>query len=363
MTNTLWVLESIDNNKFPYLLSIKKGDETLLRLRVQDRWPGPKGNIFCIKEERDKSYRPVEEIERVPVVSIKRYGKRLAVVLDRSRNKRCDFLFLRKKYKTKEGEYEQIFWRTERALTERHPRVKLTTYYRESLTIVIDANERYPWRFPGHQVMRESLPVGDYAMKDKNGLLAVVERKTLDNMLAEFGRMPAFHQQLSELEAYRHSALVIESSYSDFLNPQKMRFYRPTFAAKAIAELYGLHPGLTIVFTGNRKLAREWTARFFAAVRAHGEDTPHPKVAEVVESYGEAPEAHGGIYYDIRRAIAEDLPPRFTRSMIRDLFADVPESTLTRVLLALKREGLIIPHGRGKKAWWMKVEGGEREEW
>ncbi|MGC8900817.1 MAG: hypothetical protein ACP5OF_05100 [bacterium] len=47
----------------------------------------------------------IEEVERVPVVSLNRYGKRLAVVLDRAINKRCDFLFLTKRYKTQEGEY------------------------------------------------------------------------------------------------------------------------------------------------------------------------------------------------------------------------------------------------------------------
>jgi len=41
---------------------------------------------------------------------MKRYGKRLAIVLDRAINKRCEFLFLKKKYKQKEGEYEQIEW-------------------------------------------------------------------------------------------------------------------------------------------------------------------------------------------------------------------------------------------------------------
>jgi len=185
MADTLWILETIDidNDKFPYLLTIKKGDDTLLRLRVQDKWPGQRGNIFCIREE-GKSFQPIEELERVPVISVKRYGKRLVVVLDRGRNKRCDFLFLTRRYKTREGEYEQIFWRTEHALKQRRPRVKLSTYSRARLSIVIDVNERYPWRFPGHEVARETLPVGDYALKEDGGLTAVVERKTLDNILA-----------------------------------------------------------------------------------------------------------------------------------------------------------------------------------
>ena len=36
--------------------------------------------------------------------------------------------------------------------------------------------------------------------------------------------------------------------------------------AKAIAELYALHPNLRIVFCANRKVANEWTRHFFGAI-------------------------------------------------------------------------------------------------
>ncbi len=104
---------------------------------------------------------------------------------------------------------------------------------------------------------------GKYALKDNNKILSVLERKTLDNLLAEFGRMQAFYQQLGELSAYKNSAFVIETNYSDFLNPNKAKFYTPSFTSKAIAELYAIHPKLTIVFAGNRKLDDEWAYRFF----------------------------------------------------------------------------------------------------
>jgi ERCC4-type nuclease len=356
MANTFWILESIDDKKFPYLLTLKKDGNILLRLRVQDRWPGQKGNIFCIREEDNTWYQPIEELERVPVTSLKRFGKRLAVVLDRPKNKRCDFLFLKKRYKTKEGEYEQIFWRTEQALRERRPKIKLTTYTQSNLLITIDINERYPWHFPDSNVKKERLPIGDYALKDSNGIVAVVERKTFENILTEFGRMAAFHQRLSELEAYRHAALVIEANYSDFLNPQKVRFYTSSFTAKAIAELYALHPDLTIVFAGNRKLAREWTCRFFTAINAHEEDVPHPKVSEVINRYGITPETRGGSYYDIKKKIVEDFPFEFTFSMIKDTFPHIPEATIRKVLRDMKKEGIITVHGKGEKSCWKKTD-------
>jgi len=233
-------------------------------------------------------------------------------VLDRPKNKRCDFLFLTKQYKTRDGEYEQIFWRTQQALQQHKPKVKLTTYTKSALSIAIDSNERYPWRFPDTLTAREQLPVGDYALKKGQRIHAVVERKTLDNICAEFSRMPIFHQQLSELEAYRNAALVIEANYSDFLNPDKMQYYPPAFTARAMAELHALHPNLLIVYAGNRKCACEWALQFFTALTAHMEDLPHHKVSEVIAGYGSPPEATGGIYYAIRTKIQDEFPPSST---------------------------------------------------
>lgn len=355
MNTTLWILESVNNPKFPYRLTIKQGENLLLALRVQDKWPGQKGNIFCIREENWDWETPIEEIERVPVLSLKRFGKRLSVILDRPINKRCDFLFLTKKYKTREGEYEQIFWRTQKALRDRRPRVKLTTYHTGRLNVLIDTNEKYAWRFPESSVEKVKLPVGDYALKDDKGILAIVERKTFDNLLAEFGKMPLFHQQLAELSAYRYPALIIEANYSDFLNPNKMKFYNPLFAAKAIAELQALHPKLAIVFAGNRKLANEWAYRFFSAINAHENDTPHLKIQEVIEEYGVSPEAKGGVYFEIKKKIIDDIQAEFTIFRLKELFPDAPVTTIRKVLNDLKKEGVIARNGAGKKSHWKKV--------
>jgi hypothetical protein len=286
---TFFVLEEVHDSRFPYRLTIRKGDKVLLGLRVQDRWPGQRGNVFCIREERGSWISPHKELERVPILLMKRLGKRLSLVLDRAQRKRCDFLFLTKKYRTKEGEYEQIFWRTQKALTSHRTRAKLSTSGACSINILVDTSERYPWKFQGCQVTRQKLPVGDYALAGEKGeLLAIVERKTMENMLTDFAKMPAFHQQLSELSSYRHCALVIEANYADFLNPAKVPYCRPSFVSMAIAEISALHPGLLVVFAGNRKLAQEWTLRFFRAVQAHSLDKPHPKVAEVLEHYGKS---------------------------------------------------------------------------
>ena len=340
MSRVFWIIEATGERKFPYRLTIKSGDEPLLCLRTQERWPGTKGHVFCVREKGEVVPGGMREIERVPVLSLRRFGKRLVVVLDRVKNKRCDFLFLEKRYRTRDGTYEQIFWRTEKALKERKPRVKLSTYGSPHLHIAIDTNERYPWRFTGCVVERERLPVGDYALKDETGLLAVVERKTFDNILHEFGRMPAFHQQLSELEAYRHSALVIEANYSDFLRPERLRYYPPSFSIKAIAEIFSYHPELHVVFAGNRKLASEWTLRFFQAIKVNEEDLPPAVVTETVRAYSGTP-LKGGDYYTVRQEIIA-MPERFTISMIRRACPDVPDNLIRRVLRDMKKEGKIV---------------------
>lgn len=66
---------------------------------------------------------------------------------------------------------------------------------------------------------------------------------------ADFGRMAVFHQQLGELTTYKYSALVNEATYSDFLNPKKLNYYKPSFTAKAIGEIHAMHPVISSVAT------------------------------------------------------------------------------------------------------------------
>jgi len=353
--STFWILEATDNPKFPYRIRIKKGEENLLSLRVQDRWPGTKGHIFCLREEPEGYSRSGEEIEKIPVISLKRYGKRLAVVLDRPTNKRCEFLFLKKKYKRKEGEYEQIFWRTQRALGQRRLKVKLTARGSPQLRIIIDKNERYPWSFPGCIVERKKLPVGDYALFSEESIRAIVERKTFENLLGEFGRMPVLHQRLGELEAYRYSALVIEANYGDFLNPKKLKFYTPSFTSKALAEIQALHPDLKIIFAGNRKLAREWTLRFFTAIPAHEEDKLPAGVNEALAKYELPLDFKGGSYFEIRERVLRELPDEFTREDWENIFAPHEKRNLRKVLADLKKEGVLQVSGKGARRRWVKL--------
>jgi hypothetical protein len=264
-----WILERTQNDRFPYRLQIIREDKPWLVLHTQDRWPTVGRHIFCLREdEPPASDEILEELERVDIVAFNERGRRISVVLDRKIRKRCDFLFLKKSYKGRQGEsYEQIFWLTQRSIEQHRPAFKLVSRQGSAeMAIRIHSNEKYPWRFPGAVIERGSLPSGDYALMDGDTVLAVVERKTLDNLLADFGMMPVLHQRLAELATRDNHALVIESPYADFLNRKKVHHYTPGFCAKAIAELYALHPNLRIVFCANRRVANEWTQQFFAAV-------------------------------------------------------------------------------------------------
>lgn len=269
MVRGTWILERTQNDRFPYRLQIIREGKPWLVLRTQDHWPTAGRHIFCLREEEPpESDEVLEELERVDIIAFNERGRRISVVLDRKRYKRCDFLFLKKSYKGRPGEsYEQIFWLTQRSIEQHRPAFKLVSRQgKTELTVRIHGNEKYPWRFPGALTGRGAISAGDYALMDGDRMLAVVERKTLDNFLADFGTMPVLHQRLAELAAQDNHALVIEASYADFLNPRKVHHYTPGFCAKAIAELYVLHPTLRIVFCANRKVANEWTRQFFTAI-------------------------------------------------------------------------------------------------
>ena len=267
-----WVLERTGADKFPYRICILAADGTTsLSLRAQDRWPAANRNIFCLREDAGAAAEGgADVVERVPIVALQRRCVRLRLVLDRARYKRCDFLFLQKAYKGRPGQsYEEIYWQTQTSLVQRRPYVAPAALRaKRGLTVAIASDERYPWRFAGSETVRRKLPCGDYALLDGENVVAVVERKTMTNLLADFGVMPLLQQRLLELATYEHHALVIEAPYDDFLNPSKLQHYSATYCAAAIAELYVSHPRLRIVFCANRKTANLWTASFFAAVQA-----------------------------------------------------------------------------------------------
>ncbi len=133
----------------------------------------------------------------------------------------------------------------------------------EQLLIVSDKRERYVYKFPNSGIIKGNLPVGDYALKVPDRLVAVVERKTLDNFLKDISTYDVLKLELQELNNFRFKAVFFDLPYSDFLNPQKVKPYKATYISGIIADF----PEIQFVFCDNRKIATEWIYRWFKKIK------------------------------------------------------------------------------------------------
>jgi len=237
-----------------------------LYLIAHDRWPGPGKNIFC-KLEGEVTGRKLpkkEPLERCNIISLKRYGKKLNIILDRTRRKRCWFIFLKKQYKDRPGEYyDQVFWITQAsAVASRRGAYIPQSGKLDDFKVVIDTTERYPYRFGKAEVERKKLPVGDYGLLDNGNLIAIAERKTKDNFLHEIASFDVLKAKIEELSRFPHKAVVFESSYLHFVDPKKNRFYLATF----VAELSIQFSQIQFIFSANRKSVNKWLYHWFSRI-------------------------------------------------------------------------------------------------
>lgn len=266
--SAIFRVERTQSVRFPVRIAVEQNGRVLFAVRAQSEWPAPGAQIFCLRERGRDLAEPLEPVAAVPVVTLKRSGPKLTLVLDRPTRKRCEFLVLTKPRKDGGGAHEQVFFRTETAIRAHRSRGRVELHAPASIDVAIDLRERYPWRFPGARVARRALPAGDYGLYREERLLAVAERKTFANLLGDFGALRALHQGLAELESQPRAALVIEAQYADFTDPTRTRPWPAPHVARVLAEIAALHPRLPVVYAGNRKLANLWTLRWFGAVAA-----------------------------------------------------------------------------------------------
>ncbi|WP_018526372.1 ERCC4 domain-containing protein [Alkalispirochaeta alkalica] len=368
----LWILYTTGNDRFPYRVEIRRGTEQVIALWTQDKWPGSGKQIFCIREgEPDGEPWQFTEVERVPVVRLERFGKQLTVILDRPTRKRCNFLFLQKRYKNRPGTYEQIFFRTQQGMNQHRSssRVRLPPGH-SPYRVIVDSAERYPWKFPGPATERRKLPAGDYALEIDHQLHAVVERKTFENLLSDFSSLQGLHAKLDDLGRWDHAAVVIEAEYRDFLNPRKMEGRWPiTHALRVLAELHVVHRGIQFVYAGSRKAGEQWTNAWFSA-RAkelwHRREEPHPDQDQPdrVAQAGEPPAVYaadnlrssGDSTQDLRQLILDGaaLEEPFSIAELRTLVPDLPDQRLRTTMQNLKKEGRLERIGAGRAARWRR---------
>lgn len=245
------------DSSLPFLVRLPLSDGELV-LKTRDSWPRT-AKVYC---HRTDAW-PLDAVivEEVPVRSCVRRGVAIDLVLDRGRENRSQFVFTHLA-----GGREGIFWQSARTTRKARPTYRLPTGRPaglDGLHIVIDTRERYPYRFTRQQATteRHALPVGDYGVALQDEIVAVVERKTVDDLARRLvdGQLA---YALAELATVPRAALVIEDRYADLLNHQHVR---PGFLADQLAAATVRYPGVAITFCDTRPLAEEWTYRFLAA--------------------------------------------------------------------------------------------------
>jgi hypothetical protein len=243
------------DSRLPYVIGVPYGSG--LVFRAGDTWPRTKA-VYCYPLSEWPA--DAEIVERVPVRSCVRRGAAIDLVLDRARENRSQLVFT-----TARGR-DAIFWQGPRSRKQARPGVRLPTARAAGLAeleIVVDAHERYGYRFADQQVRtdRRALSAGDYAVEHAGRLVAAVERKSLDDLVSTLvsGKLKF---QLGDLAALPRAAVVVEDRYSRVF---KLTWVRPAVVADGLAEVQVHFPTVPIIFCETRPLAEEWTYRFLAA--------------------------------------------------------------------------------------------------
>lgn len=259
-----------------YLLRVPLGEGIVLR--SAGTWPRTKA-LYCYPVPTNEWPEHPDIVERVPLRSVARRGAAIDLVAARSRENRSQLVFT-----TARGR-DAVFWQSPRTRKQARPQVSLPTARAAGITqleIIVDAHERYPYRFAAQQVRttRRALPCGDYAITLDDTLVAAVERKSLADLLSSLtgGRL---RYALGELAALPRAGVVVEDRYSQIFKQDRVR---PALAADGIAELQIRWPTIPIVFCETRPLAEEWTYRYLAA--AHTWATSEPAA---IQRIGAAP--------------------------------------------------------------------------
>ena len=192
-------------------------------------------------------------------------------MLDRPRENRSQLVFTRI-----QGGREGIFWQTPRTTRQARPGIRVPRRLAAELaelTILIDTRERYPYKFTQQQASteRQALPAGDYGIAHDGEIIAVVERKSLHDLVRRVidGQLT---YALADMASLPRAAVVVEDRYSNLF---KLEHTKPGFVTEMLAALSVRYPTVPIHFCETRPLAEEWTYRFLGAALAHAQATIH----------------------------------------------------------------------------------------
>lgn len=254
------------DSRLGYLLWVPVGAGIVLR--TSGTWPRAKA-LYCYPVPAGDWPEVPEIIERVPLRSCVRRGAAIDIVADRSRENRSQLVFT-----TARGR-DAVFWQSPRTRKQARPSVNLPTAKAAGVAefeIVVDAHERYAYRFSGQQVRttKAALPCGDYGIMVDGTLVASVERKSVPDLISSLttGKL---RYALGELAALPRAAVVVEDRYSQIYKQDR---FRPALIADGLAECQVRWPNVPIQFCETRSLAEEWCYRFLAAAYAWARAEP-----------------------------------------------------------------------------------------
>lgn len=260
------------DSTLPYLLWVPLGDG--LVFATKDTWPRTAA-LYCHPVPTQDWPAGPDVVERVPLRACARRGAAIDVVADRAREHRSQIVF------TVARGRQMVFWQSPRTRKQARPDVRLPTARAggiSELEIIVDAHERYPYRFGAQQArtVRRALACGDYAVTVEARVVAAVERKSLVDLISSLanGRL---RYALGELAALPRAAVVVEDRWSQVFNQDRVR---PAQVADGLAELQVRWPTIPIVFCETRKLAEEWTYRYLAAAHTWADDE-RPTLARI----------------------------------------------------------------------------------
>jgi hypothetical protein len=245
-------------SSLPYLVRLPL--EGGMILKVRDTWPST-ARVYCHPHEGGWPV-SAEVIEEVPIVLCRRRGPAIDLVLDRPRLDRSQFLFTQLRGRS------AIFWQTRTVAMKANPggRVPQRRALTEGFTIHIDTREKYPFRFAGRSVSvhRFALTAGDYGVRGGEDWLAVVERKSIEDLIGSLSTGTlAF--QLARLAELPVAAVVVEGRYSALFDVPRVK---DGWLPDVLSRLQIRYREIPIMFADSRKFAEEWTYRFLATALA-----------------------------------------------------------------------------------------------
>ncbi|HVL52060.1 MAG TPA: ERCC4 domain-containing protein [Actinomycetota bacterium] len=251
------------DSRLPYLVRLPLDGGMVLK--VKDTWPRA-SRVYCyqIDEEWDPS---LEVVDEASILICRRRGAAIDLVLDRPALARSQFIF------TEARGRPAIFWQTQKAVRTANPGARVPKGRTvEDIAIVVDTREKYGYKFSGRSVelQRAALPAGDYGLMAPSGLVASVERKTLENLAASLsdGTLAFQMQRLAEIP---RAAVVVEANYPDLF---RLHSGRAAWMAAMLGRLTVRYPEIPVIFAGSRKFAEEWAYRFLSSAAEDGVGGP-----------------------------------------------------------------------------------------